>query len=327
RRAVAGTPVQCAEFVPALVTTEAGDVSGLSYQLIQSMATFVESAEADLRADFRGVMIDRARFDAALVARAEKSGAVCRFGVVLTGIGDDGVVRLSDGSDVRPRLLIGADGPRSLVARRAGFPAQDVAESRQMTVGLVAPMRSTDIFLSSEIVGGYGWLFPKGDRANLGVGVARSERHHLKTLLDSLHRRLADEGRVGRDVFGYTGGAIPVGGLVGPVGAIGSLPVLLAGDAAGLANPVTGAGINSAVISGVMAGEAAAKSLEAGASALADFGDDMTDLFKGALDRALNHRRRLVRIGRRSTPDDLRGGWIAYDAYWDGNENKKEAAE
>ena len=56
-----------------------------------------------------------------------------------------------------------------------------------------------------------------------------------------------------------TGGAIPVGGMLKPWGRLGAALVLLAGDAAGLANPVTGAGIAAAVQSGRLAGEAAAR--------------------------------------------------------------------
>jgi hypothetical protein len=58
--------------------------------------------------------------------------------------------------------------------------------------------------------------------------------------------------------IGRTGGVIPVGGIVGPCGRLGRVRVLLAGDAAGLAHSVTGAGIAAAVLSGTLAGEAAA---------------------------------------------------------------------
>ena len=62
-------------------------------------------------------------------------------------------------------------------------------------------------------------------------------------------------------------------------GMLGDAPVLLAGDAAGLVNPVTGAGIPAAVISGRMAGEAAAALLAGNADAAADYAEDLDDMF------------------------------------------------
>lgn len=61
----------------------------------------------------------------------------------------------------------------------------------------------------------------------------------LRSVLRDLHLRLLREGRVGAAVLGETGGAIPAGGPLHPHARLGSRGVLLAGDAAGLANPVT----------------------------------------------------------------------------------------
>ena len=138
-----------------------------------------------------------------------------------------------------------------------GLVNAELVETRQVTVPLNAAHDATDIFLSADIPGGYAWLFPKGGVANLGLGVAPAHRAKLKPLLEALRQRLIAEGRIGTDILGHTGGAIPVGGMTGAHGMLGERVALLAGDAAGLVNPVTGAGIPAAVISGRMAGEAA----------------------------------------------------------------------
>jgi flavin-dependent dehydrogenase len=211
---------------------------------------------------------------------------------------------------------VGADGPRSTVGRAIGSVNRDLVETRQVAVALFRPFAATDIFLDADIVGGYGWLFPRGPIANLGVGALPTERRHLKRLLDRLHRGLIEAGRVGAEVQGRTGGSIPVGGLVGPVGRIDTCDVLLAGDAAGLAHPVTGAGIAAAVQSGKLAGAAAANG---DVAALGAYAEEIVDLFGPALARALRRRRELLDCyadGLRPSPAQLRRSWIAYPEYW-----------
>ncbi|MCL4766337.1 MAG: NAD(P)/FAD-dependent oxidoreductase, partial [Hyphomicrobiaceae bacterium] len=222
------------------------------------------------------------------------------------------------GEGVRARVIIGADGPRSAVGWATGRSNRELAETRQITVPLLRPSESTDIFLSAGIPGGYAWLFPKGDVANLGLGVAPAARHRLKPLLESLHRRLVAEDRVGSEVLGHTGGAIPVGGMLDAASRLGGTTVLLTGDAAGLSNPVTGAGINAAVISGTLAGEAAARICRGSAAAAADYAEELADQFGASLDRALARRRELMKCFAMGTPStaDLERSWIAFPAYW-----------
>ncbi len=327
RRAAAGTPVQCAEFVPAMLGQELSALDGVTRQYIKSMLSFVEDDDPDEKTDFPGRMIDRRAFDARLVEDATRTGANCRFNVKVDAVLPDGQVRLSGGETISARVVIGADGPRSRVGRALGRENADVVETRQITVPLLSPHEATDIFLSERYPGGYGWLFPKGETANLGVGVAADARHALRELLDDLHERLVDEGRVGEDVLGFTGGPIPVGGRLDPVGRLGNVPVLLAGDAAGLANPVTGAGIASAVISGTLAGEAAAAWLGGDEDALTDYEDELAALFDRALARALKRRKQLLAAYKRGgpTPTDLRNGWIGYAPYWTDEEIPRKA--
>lgn len=313
RKREAGVPVQCAELVPALIDSGI-DLGACVRQRIDAMETFVEGEAPDRTAPFPGNMLDRAAFDAALVAEAAQAGADCRFGVTARGIARDGAVALSDGSSLVPRIVVGADGPRSIAGRAIGQVNRALVETRQVTVPLASPHSATDIFLSAAIPGGYGWLFPKGDVANVGAGVAPAQKHLLKEIVASLHARLVGEGRVGSQILARTGGAIPVGGALVPRGCLGNVPVLLAGDAAGLANPVTGAGIAAAVQSGALAGEAAALFLEGHASALTDYEDELDALFGAALVRALHRREELLRSA--PSPAALRRSWIAYPEYW-----------
>ena len=319
RRAEAGRPVQCAEFVPALLDQEVAGLASVTAQTVDRMLTYVAAEAADETPRFPGRMIDRAAFDRLLAHRAEEAGAECRYGVSVLGIAADGTARASDGSSFRPRLLIGADGPRSRVGAAVARVNRAIVETRQMAVPLLRPHDATDIFLHADYVGGYGWLFPKGPTANLGIGTAPEARPLLKPLLAALHRRLVAEGRVGLRRSCLIGGAIPVGGRLAACAAIRDMPVLLAGDAAGLTNPVTGAGIAAAVLSGKLAGQAAAGWLSGRPGALDGYEEELGDLFDDALARALGRRRAvLASYGNGGAPGAaaLRAGWIAYPQYW-----------
>jgi geranylgeranyl reductase family protein len=319
RKREAGRPVQCAEFVPAMVGIDVGNLAGSVRQSIRAMTTFVEDDAPDEQRNFPGQMLDRAAFDAALVADAEQAGAQCRLGLSTRSVSPAGAVQLSDGSVVEARVIVGADGPRSLVGNAIGQVNTALVETRQITVPLLAPHRATDIFLSADIPGGYAWLFPKGPVANLGAGVDPVHRARLKGIVERLHATLSQSGRVGRDVLGLTGGLIPVGGMLEPFGLLADRLVLLAGDAAGLTHPISGAGIAAAVHSGRLAGQAAGAWIAGDRAAGTDYQDELTSVFKHALDRAVRRRAELSRAyagGARPGKRALRQGWIAYPEYW-----------
>ncbi|WP_193175046.1 geranylgeranyl reductase family protein [Oricola nitratireducens] len=324
RNAEPGLPVQCAEFVPMMIGMQLPEMGDSRVQAISEMQTFIGGEEAVVTPDFRGYMVDRARFDQYLIAQAQKAGAQCRFATSLRGLDANGMATIGDGETVKAKLVIGADGPRSRVGEAIGAVNTELVETRQITLDLTDPHAATDIFLNAEIVGGYAWLFPRGDVCNLGLGVTAEHKARLKPLLDALHAQLVAEGRVGETIIRHTGGLIPVGGLVGPAGMLGETAVLLAGDAAGLTNPVTGAGIPSAVMSGKSAGVAAAGFVAGDADAPGDYAEELDDIFGPSLALALSRRREILDTYRQGgLPDkgDMRKSWIAFPQYW-----KKDAA-
>lgn len=334
RKKLPGLPVQCAEFVPMMLGVDSGPVDCAFVQAITAMESFIDHEHDRHNDDFRGRMIDRAAFDRELAERATTAGADLRFGVQVDAIDDDGTIRLNDGSAVRAKVIVGADGPRSRVAAAVDRSNSAIVETRQVSVPLLRESTSTDIYLSARIPGGYAWVFPKGEIANVGLGVDRRWKDRLKPELDALLDWLAADGQIGREVLSHTGGAIPVGGPVPPTAELGEVLILLAGDAAGLTNPVTGAGIPAACHSGKMAGEAAANHVAGDKDASEDYAEDLDELFGASLARAVMRRQQLVDLYDSNGPDDddLRQGWIAYPAYWarensDNGERRDELLE
>lgn len=325
RKREIGIPVQCAEFIPLPLSSHA-QAEGVLVQRIAAMKTFLPSGAVE-QSMFPGLMIDRAAFDQALAREAESHGAHLLLDsrlIRLDVASGQAVIETSAGERIICyRLLVAADGPHSTVAAELGLPALEAVQTRQYTVPLKRHHTDTDIWLSDAYPGGYAWLFPKGEVANLGVGMDKQLTGDLKAPLDSLHRQLAAEGRVGSEIFTRTGGAIPVSGMRDRL-AVGN--VLFAGDAAGLTHPITGAGIAAAVTSGQRAGEAAAAWLGGDQGALDEFEQDLRDQFGTTLERAVTRRQWLKSLC--GTPqakcDEMqRQGWIAFPEYfsnWDADE-------
>ncbi|MGO9628054.1 MAG: geranylgeranyl reductase family protein [Xanthobacteraceae bacterium] len=319
RRKSAGSPVQCAEFVPALIEHDVPAVRAVTAQKVTRMLTFAGAHRPKVTEHFQGLMIDRGAFDRLLAQEAARDGAECRYSETVLSVDADGAVTTSIGAHLRPKVLIGADGPRSPVGAAIGQINRELVDTRQVTVPLILPHDATDIFLSPDYHGGYAWLFPKGAVANIGLGVSIESRRLLKPLLAALCEKLGNERRIGTRTLALTGGAIPVGGRLRSVGHLGRTAVLLAGDAAGLTNPVTGAGIASAVQSGTLAGRAAADFLGDCPGAIEAYDQELGDIFDAALNRALRRRRDVLACyagGGRPDTRALSDGWIASPHYW-----------
>jgi geranylgeranyl reductase family protein len=122
---------------------------------------------------------------------------------------------------------------------------------------------------------GYGWMFPRGDgTANVGVLImSTSPSFRVINPATLLERFVADQGpKWGLEdgpLMLPAGGRVPLGNSVGPE----SGPTyLVAGDAAGAANPMSGAGIESALETGALAGDVLSDALADGsADALQDY--------------------------------------------------------
>jgi len=206
------------------------------------------------------VMVMRDRFDAALAAAAVAAGAELRDGTALTGLerAGAGLRLVAGGEAIATRYIIGADGAAGLTARLAGFgsvadrgaPAIEVELA--VSAAIQARYATTTLINLAATPGGYGWVFAKGDHLSVGVaGFLPGGRRALRANLDRFLGRYPDlqEGRA----LLRRGHVIP---LVGQRTTRQRGPVVLAGDAAGLADPLTGEGISYALASGHRAGVA-----------------------------------------------------------------------
>ena len=119
-----------------------------------------------------------------------------------------------------------------------------------------------DVFFHKDYEGGYAWFFPKGKNSQCGCwGHSRKNDSSFKTDWIIFLDHLVESKRLpGVEIVAKTGGSIPCEKPRKSV--FGN--ILLVGDAAGHAHPITGAGILNAVIGGEIAGRIAAEAIARG---------------------------------------------------------------
>jgi len=282
-----------------------------------------------------GMVVPRRILDDWLREAALAAGATgVRARISGADLGADGSVRAlicSDGRRLAGGVVIGADGALSQVARLAGILDPDAALWGFAIRGYLRGEVSLPLLVLLDarpwrIYPGYGWLFPGADgQANIGIGVGMGRRRApapLRPDLDRLCALLRKEGDLSPNARPgpIVGGWLRMGGRGTPPAA-GN--VLLAGDAAGLINPLQGEGIGPAMVSA----RAAAEAVIAGpARAAAAYTEAISELMSrymrgaAALQEAMLARPRLASAGMRllTTPPLSRLVAGTWSLYWNG---------
>ena len=223
-------------------------------------------------------MVTREEFDDALRRAAEAAGATVQPRSPVRGITqDDGFAcaRLADGTAVRARVMVGADGSSGVSARYVGVRYEQVDLGLELEIPVPPPVagqwRERVLLDWGPIPGSYGWVFPKGDRLTVGVIAARGQGERTRCYLRDFTARL------GLDSFGPERDSGHLTRCRADGSPVRSGRVLVAGDAAGLLEPWTREGISFALRSGTLAGTAAAHASasadrERAGRALAEYG-------------------------------------------------------
>jgi flavin-dependent dehydrogenase len=221
--------------------------------------------EQTLRAGAKGGSVELRKVEHIVALREEECAVEL---VVATSAGEQ---------TLRAPVVIGADGSNGQVRRLASGEGTTGKEPEWFTRGfaleamvpysvLPARLPAGDgvhdlVFDFAPLPGGYGWLFPKGDHINIGVGAFAPADSAADSNLKLVTRGLLDGyARTKLGVgLGEHGLAATVTGQHLGMGGHRYVPrgrVLLVGDAAGLVDPLTGEGIHSAVVSGQAAAAA-----------------------------------------------------------------------
>lgn len=280
RRSNVGVPVRCGEFVPATdqvqsMFPKAADLDSL-FDTIPAHLRMRELNGIRLvnpkgkvtTLDLPGYSTDRDRFDQYLASEACKAGAEliknCSFSRI-----EGGVAKTSQG-DIEYKVIIGADGPGSRVARSLGlrnnrnpYPAVTAQAKGDFDPYVV-------MFFGGIAPGAYSWIIPKAGQANVGVGFSPKfangslpeyfEKFRVKNGFDIINKL---EGK-------YVPSEGPIENTVSGNG-------MVVGDAAGHVVSVNGGGIPLALIAGRICGTVAGDNVMNGRS-LEDYQTQWRDI-------------------------------------------------
>ncbi len=202
-------------------------------------------------------MTMRDQFDYALLSAAQAAGAVLyqRCAVEEVSPKNDSMTVMTHRGAMMAQFLVAADGAFSQVARKVGM-----VDGRVLIPALeyevMLPQERLDRFRGVArfdfgiLPHGYAWAFPKQQHLSIGILSMVQRERELKRAITQYLDLLGcgDLTRIDRHGF-----VIPIRPRTGP---FMKHRVLVVGDAAGFADPVTGEGISGALRSGQLAAQA-----------------------------------------------------------------------
>lgn len=224
------------------------------------------------------ISIPRRELDLILARAAVEAGAELAENFTVTKTLKEngntvGVAGIQEGREriIRTSLVIGADGAHSIIARQTGLfrlkPRYCEVSIRAYFTDLDEPVKWLELYYDKRVIPGFAWLFPlAGNIANIGIGI-RMDRLKNQSLRNLYQEFISDYPPLKKRLKKAKMLAHPRGTLIpgyGQSGKVFSDGVLLAGDAASLSDPLVGEGVGEALLSGVAAGETAARAVSEG---------------------------------------------------------------
>ncbi len=305
KRQEIGTPVRCAEGISRenIERFFEVDKKWIAAEVVGARIYAPDKTEVVMSEEMAGnevgYVLERKIFDRHIARLAAKAGAEVYVKTAVTdyerknGALKVKLRKLGDEWEVETKILIGADGVESRIGRKAGIiktlKMNEIESCTQyLMTGLDIDEDYTYFYLGREVApGGYAWIFPKGNgSANVGIGVLpKMAEKTAKEYLDAFIEKEGIEGKIVEVVAG----AVPVYGEIETAVADN---IMLAGDAAYHADPITGGGIANALSAGYYAGKVAAEAVEKGDFS-ARFLKKYDELWKNDFGRKLRRNKKL----------------------------------
>src|SRR5216683_228454 len=282
KKKLLGKPVRCGEYFPAkeemaklLPRVKCIDIIDAPEDSIDSKCKSIRLVSPrghEFEFPFEAYILDRHIFETHLGDVARSNGADMDVGVQAHYYPEN------EGGWVGPtretadygEIIVAADGYPSETAEKAGLPEREYAGPYAVATNIEYLM--TDLAVEQDVAelymdpryspGGYGWIIPKGNgRANVGIGIRTpylQRDWQIRDLLSGFieKNKVAAKRLKGGKTSSLIADSLPVDG---PLRRTYSDRVMAVGDAAGMVMPTNGGGIQTALITGRLAGEAAVR--------------------------------------------------------------------
>ncbi|MFX1521402.1 MAG: geranylgeranyl reductase family protein [Promethearchaeota archaeon] len=285
-----GLPVRCGELLPhpsemRRLFPKANDAEELIEPPQNTLANITEYTELidsignKIKSRFKSNIVFRDKYDQALIERAMDAGAIIKCGSPVISVSGNGSIHVNNKGTIKQykaRVIVGADGPRSILnegGRNENYEFAICFTTIMENVNV--DKNSVQMYFGKEYSpGAYAWIIPKGDStANVGLGIRKrfTDNLKIKKYFQKFIKEhptasaLLDGGRI----ISSSSKLVPIEGPFSNV-ATKRRNMICIGDAGGFVMPHVGAGIPSALITGRIGAEAILNHLQ-GEGSLSDF--------------------------------------------------------
>ena len=266
-----GEPIKCA----GLVSTRVFEICNINKEkIIQNKIT-----GANIHSPYdnciriggdrvHAFVIDRKKFDQTLIKKATDQGAKIHLENELISakkIREHIELKISKIGKHKCNLLIGADGPKSIVRRTFSFQ-----EPKEFLIGIGAEIENSnlnsnfvEIFIGEKIAPGFfAWMIPtnnNGTRARIGLCIKSNTKKNVKYYFNNfIKNKITSKYLKNIKINNIIGGIIPLG----PPEKLYKSNVMLVGDAASQVKPTSGGGIYTGLLSANFCSKVAIESIE-----------------------------------------------------------------
>ena len=285
KKKLLGKPVRCGEYFPVkeemvklLPRVKCIDIIDAPEDSIDSKCKSIRLVSPrghEFEFPFGAYILDRHIFETHLGDVARSHGADIDVGVQAHYYPENegGWVGPTPETADYGEIIVAADGYPSETAERAGLPEREYAGPYAVATNIEYLM--TDLDVEQDVAelymdpryspGGYGWIIPKGHgRANVGIGIREpyvQRDWQIRDLLTGFieKNKVAARKLKGGKTTSLIADSLPVDG---PLTRTYADRVMAVGDAAGMVMPTNGGGIQTAMITGRLAAEAAVRYFE-----------------------------------------------------------------
>lgn len=259
----------CAGGVPKSILKDTGLSSDIIEKEILRGEYYYPWGLKNLRLEH--ITVDRNVFDRCLTDKAVEEGVKILTNTLINDVSikNDGMHAFSEDNTIESKLIVFADGPNTLAHRKFGIGFKPESDKTIVSAACEIklddnPLNHYEFYYGYDIAPwGYGWIFPKRNTVNVGVGCLYSElqSNMINSLKYMLQKHpLTCERLKGNEITWLSSALIPAA----PAKQIFDTRMLVVGDAAGMVDPISGGGIEYAINGGELAGKVCVMALEEG---------------------------------------------------------------